>query len=291
MNDYPAPAKINLHLKVTGIRADGYHTLDTSFAYVDVFDRLAIHPSGELAVTCSDSTLSGENNLVFKVLLALKERHQIEGGLTVHIDKRLPAQAGLGGGSSDAATALLVANRIWNLNLSTDQLIDFAAPFGADIPCFLFGEASIAAGIGERLAPFPGNLPASHILLAYPGTGLSTPAVFSHFDVHHPAPDTLTLRSGVDTIRARSEIVIGDNDLEPSAAALSRDVEALLKEMRSVADTAWMSGSGSTCIALFDDVEQAQTESRRLLEKKLASWTHVGRLLERHPVTDMKIGA
>jgi len=288
---YPAPAKINLHLRVTGIRADGYHELDTSFAYVDVFDHLDIRPARNIEVTCSIPGLSGENNLVFRVLEAMRGKFGVESGLSVHIDKQLPAQAGLGGGSSDAATALLVANSIWNLNLSTDQLIDFAAPFGADIPCFLFGEASIASGIGERLARFPGKLPMEHILLAYPGTGLSTPAVFSHFDSHHPSPDTLTLQSGVDTIRARSEIVIGDNDLEASATALSRDVESLLKEMRSVANRTWMSGSGSTCIALFDGREQAETESRRLLEKNLASWTHVGRLLKRHPVMDMKIGA
>lgn len=286
MTNYPAPAKINLHLKITGIRGDGYHMLDTSFAYVDAFDQLTIEPSERLEVTCSDAALSGEKNLVHRVLQALQERFGVSQGARVHIDKQIPAQAGLGGGSSDAATALLALNRIWKLNLATDQLIDFATPFGADIPCFLFGEASIAGGIGERLVRFPGELPESHILLAYPGTGLSTPAVFGHFDSHHPGLDTLTLQSGVDTIRARSDGAIGENDLEASACALSGEVAQLLADMREHTELAWMSGSGSTCIALFDGREQAEAESRRLLEKKLATWTHVGRVLREHPLRE-----
>jgi len=291
MNRYPAPAKINLHLKVTGIQPDGYHTLDTSFAYVDVYDELTILPSDRLTVTCSNRELEGESNLVFKVLQALRDKYTVAQGLNVHVEKTLPAQAGLGGGSSDAATALLVANSLWNLNLSTDQLIGFATPFGADIPCFLFGEASVAEGIGERLLRFPDALPKKHLLLAYPGIGLSTPAVFNDFDSHHPDPDALTLLSSADTIRARSEIVIGENDLEASACGLSSEVENLLADMRRVADQAWMSGSGSTCIALFSRRDQAEAESRRLFEQKLVSWTHVGRILQTHPLTDMKIGA
>lgn len=286
MNSYPAPAKINLHLRVSAVLSNGFHELDTSFAFVDVCDRLTIAPSGELSVTCSSAELNGEANLVFKVLHALREKYGLQQGLHVHVDKTLPDRAGLGGGSSDAATALLVANRLWNLNLSTDELISFAAPFGADIPCFLFGKASLASGIGEKLETYPFALPDGYLLLAYPGIGLSTTAVFSHFDASPAGARALTPQSSADTIRARSEPAVGSNDLEASACALSSEVEKLLAHLRSVSDRAWMSGSGSTCVALFGNREHAEAESRTLLEQQLASWTHVGRLLREHPLRE-----
>jgi len=144
MLELPAPAKINLHLLITGRDARGFHLLDTSFAYVDAADVLHVGIADDIRVTCSDPRLNGEDNLVHRVLHALRERFDpqpgshVRRGLHVHIDKHLPSQAGLGGGSSDAATALLAANRLWGLNLDSAALIDFASPYGADIPCFLF---------------------------------------------------------------------------------------------------------------------------------------------------------
>ncbi len=291
MNAFPAPAKINLHLKVTRTLENGYHELDTSFAYVDIADDLIITPADELTVTCSKPHLSGENNLVYKVLDALRQQHGLSGGLSVHIRKRLPDQAGLGGGSSDAATALMVANRYWHLDLSTEALITFATPFGADIPCFLFGRASLASGIGEQLSAYPGNLPQGHLLLAHPGTGLSTAQVFNHYDQQTGGAAALTRHNGVDTIRADSEAVLGNNDLEACACALSTDVNELLREMRNVSDMAWMSGSGSTCVALFTGKQQAEDTACMLLDRKLANWIHVGKLLKKHPLQSIKIGA
>jgi len=291
MNTFPAPAKINLHLKITRTLENGYHELDTSFAYVDIADELTISPADGLIVTCSKPGLSGEKNLVYQVLDRLRKAHGIDSGLAIHIDKRLPDQAGLGGGSSDAATALMVANERWKLKLSEEELITFAAPFGADIPCFLFKRASLAEGIGEKLSDYPGELPASSLLLAYPGAGLSTPEVFNCFDRRAGAAATLTHHDAADTIRANPEPAIGDNDLEACACSLSDEVDRLLQELRKVSEMAWMSGSGSTCVALFTERKEAEDIAGTLLDRKLASWTHVGTLLRKHPLQSMKIGA
>ncbi len=291
MNRFPAPAKINLHLLVTRTLENGYHELDTSFAYVDVEDELQISPSEKLIVTCSNPAFNGAHNLVYQVLDAFRKRYGITSGLEIHINKHLPDQAGLGGGSSDAATALMVANDHWELNLPVGDLIAFAAPFGADIPCFLFGKASLARGIGEQLTDYPDPLPEGTLLLAYPGIGLSTPAVFQCYDSRIGNAGALTHPDSADTIRGLSGRAIGNNDLESCACSISSEVVKLLEQMRSVSEHAWMSGSGSTCVALFTDQKQAENAARTLVEHKLATWTHIGKLLREHPLQREKIGA
>lgn len=280
----PAPAKINLHLRITAILESGMHELDTSFAYVDVTDSLCFEPAADLAVGCSVPELAGPDNLVYKVLAALRNRYGIRDGLHVHIDKRIPAQAGLGGGSSDAATAIIAANRLWQLGMPLDAMIEFAAPYGADIPCFLFGQASQAHGIGEKLQPYDKPMPAGSALLAWPGTGLSTAAVFRHFD-HSEAGRTLTLPGATDTMR-RGPARLGENDLEAAACALSPALARLLQHLRKHSQQAWMSGSGSACVALFDESGEASAMASQLQERGLASWTHAGRLLDTHPARD-----
>jgi len=302
-----APAKINLHLDITGVLPDGRHELDTSFAFVDVYDSLSITNSKQLTVHCSTPSLSGERNLVFQVLQALKEKYHIKQGLDIFINKELPAEAGLGGGSSDAACALLAANKIWDLQLTQQTLIDFSARFGADIPCFLFGQASLATGIGEKLIPYPESLSNLYICLARPSHGLSTKAVFQHFDQqknkvfhsqkeakgHIPSQSPLTHPISADTIRAASQgkTSIGENVLEKSAITLLPEVGLLLQAMRHHVDLAWMSGSGSTCIALCSSQQQALELAKDLQQKSFATWTHAGRLLNKHPAFAKNIGA
>ncbi|WP_100264844.1 4-(cytidine 5'-diphospho)-2-C-methyl-D-erythritol kinase [Mariprofundus ferrinatatus] len=280
----PAPAKINLHLFVTAIRDDGMHELDTSFAYTDICDEVIIEDCAELKVTCSNPSLSGERNLVYRLLEAFRARHGISDGLALHIVKHIPEQAGLGGGSSDAATALLAANRLWKAGCSLQELIAFAAPFGADIPCFLYGRTSWAHGIGERLNDYPEVLPEKTLLLVWPGSGLSTAEVFRHFD--HEVDSgrrSLTPYGGVDTIRPNSAN-LGRNDLEGSACSLSNGVSQLLSSLRKESVLAWMSGSGSTCIALFSDSGQAGKVAAQLKAQNPSFWTHVGSMRERHPL-------
>ncbi len=276
----PAPAKINLYLHITGRRSNGMHELETAFAFTQVCDELYIKACDSLQVSCSQPHLSDERNLVFKLLQAFRIKHHVQQGLAVHIEKKLPEKSGLGGGSSDAATALLAANHIWNTHISIEDLIEFATLFGADIPCFLYGRASLAHGIGEKLVDYSGLLPKQTLLLAWPGSGLSTVDVFRHFDNFD---HTLTPSGALDTMR-RDSASLGSNDLEASACSLNPDVRRLLDCMRQQTELAWMSGSGSACAALFDEAKQARAIARKLRQQKLASWTHVGEIVALHPV-------
>ena len=287
-----APAKINLFLRITRIRGDGMHELDTAFAYTDLCDRLHLEPCREIEVTCSQPHLSGPHNLVHKILAAFKGEFGIAQGLKLHIEKYIPEQAGLGGGSSDAASALLAANRCWGVNADVETLIRFAAPFGADIPCFLYGKASRARGIGEQLQDYHTALPGQTLLLAKPHSGLSTAAVFQHFDRLYMAQSggtvdsTLTEPEGLDTIR-RDSPALAENSLEASACYLNPDVSKLLVYLRQYADIAWMSGSGSVCIALLDDPTQAAQVAAKLKAQQLAAWTHIGKISGTHPLNNI----
>jgi len=284
---YPAPAKVNLHLAITNVREDGYHALDTSFVYVDIGDILHITLADRLEVRCSDAVLSGEKNLVHQVLAGFKEEYNVQLGLDVHIEKRLPSQAGLGGGSSDAATALMVANRLWGVGCGVDELIQFAVGYGADIPCFLFGQASSAKGVGEQLTPYLGDVPSQNIVLAWPGVGVSTVRAFQHYDENKF--HALTGEKVDATVRARSDVVdfeLGHNDLEESASSLCEPLAAMLMRMREKSERAWMSGSGSACVAICDSSEQAKELVNDLRDSSLATWVHVGSFYQKHPVQE-----
>jgi len=281
---FPAPAKINLYLQVTGVLPNGYHCLETGFAYVDSMDHLEISSADHLSVSCTRNHLSGPDNLVYRVLAELRRRHCIRQGMHVHIIKHIPEQAGLGGGSSDAATAIMVANRQWNHGLSTEEMIEFATPFGADIPCFLFGRASTASGIGNHLSLLGACLPSDHCLLAYPpGAGVSTAEVFRHFDLQAE----LTRNNQPDNIRTLSDSNVnrlGLNDLEAIAIKLCPSIGNLLRTMRSAGGISWMSGSGSACVGMLASRNAEITLARNLQSRGCATWTHVGKLMTVHPM-------
>ena len=290
MNSYLAPAKVNLHLAITDVRDDGYHELDTSFIYVDVYDSVQMELAPQLQVTCSDAALSGERNLVYRLLQAFKEKYEVRAGMKVHIEKHLPSEAGLGGGSSDAATALMVANDLWQVNASRDELIDFAAPFGADIPCFLFARASHALGVGEKLKDYNGLIPKGFVVIAWPGVGVSTAAAFLHYDENKF--HALTSEKSEATVRARSAdkgFELGYNDLEESALALCHPLEAMLTTMRKMSKLAWMSGSGSACVAICDSAQQADGLAQHLKLHKLSTWVHVGHFVTKHPLKEIGV--
>jgi len=280
---YQAPAKINLYLRISGVRSDGMHELDTGFAYTDLCDQLRISIAESIQVTCSLSHLSGEKNLVHQILVAFRAKHGINRGLHVHIDKHIPQQAGLGGGSSDAASALMAANQLWGIQADKDTLIDFATPFGADIPCFIFGHASLAGGMGEKLQNYPSALPSGVLLLAQPATGLSTAEVFRHFDRSYHLDRTLTVPETLDTIR-RDSPPQTKNDLEASACELNPDVASLLQGLRGYSDKVWMSGSGSACIALFEHQVRAKEVAELLKQQQIAAWSYIGCIKRVHPM-------
>ncbi len=276
----PAPAKVNVHLRVLARRGDGRHDLDTSFAFVDLCDHLRIAPSDQLRVRCSTAHLNGEANLVYRVLQGLRRRYGVRRGLDVYIEKRIPEQAGLGGGSSDAATALLAARRIWRLPLGRRRLMAFAKKYGADIPCFLFGRRSWAGGVGDRLRNDPRPLPAPFVCLAQPDGGLSTARVFACWDALTGVESGARVRAAFRQVPS-----MGENDLESAACDLLPGLRLLLDAMRGYGERmAWMTGSGSCCLALCSSQEEAEALASALRASGLARWSRGCRLLSRHPL-------
>jgi 4-diphosphocytidyl-2-C-methyl-D-erythritol kinase len=178
-----APAKLNLYLRVLGLRPDGYHEIETVFERIDLADELTFepHPS-EVGLTCTDPTLScGEENLIAKAARLLQAASGARLGARIHVVKRIPIAAGLGGGSSDAATTLAGLNELWGLGLAQARLIELAAQLGSDVPCFLSQAAlTIGRGRGEVCEPIHPACPLAHVLVI-PDVRLSTGESYEAF--------------------------------------------------------------------------------------------------------------
>jgi 4-diphosphocytidyl-2-C-methyl-D-erythritol kinase len=175
---WPAPAKLNLFLYITGQREDGYHELQTLFQFIDICDYLTITPnlSGKITLSENMKGVALADNLIYKAAMLLKEIAPDNRGAIIEIEKNLPMGGGLGGGSSDAATTLIALNYHWNLKLKSEQLAEIGLQLGADVPIFIFGKAAIAEGIGELLTPI--NPTENNYLVAIPECHISTPTIF-----------------------------------------------------------------------------------------------------------------
>jgi 4-diphosphocytidyl-2-C-methyl-D-erythritol kinase len=231
-----APAKVNLVLRILGKRADGYHELETLFERIDLADELTfqIRPSG-LALTCDNPALScGEDNLVLKAARLLQHTFQMTQGASIHLTKRIPIAAGLGGGSSDAATTLMGLSRLWELEIPTEQLHALAAHLGSDVPFFLLQQPfAIGKGRGERLEPLPEPYPTLWHVVVTPPVTLSTPEVYAGFDAKKSAltpPQPLESSTPQDIRRsvgpAEAEEKLGQG-LTGGASSISMCVHAL----------------------------------------------------------------
>lgn len=250
-------AKVNRSLVVLGKRPDGYHELDTVFQAVGLTDRLTFESSDLLTLEVDDPSIpSGPENLVLRAARALAEAVGLRPRAAITLEKRIPSGGGLGGGSSDAAVALLGLSALWELDLSLDLLSRVGARLGSDVPFFLHGGTARGLGRGERIEPLS-DLPPQAVVLVMPPFPVSTPAVFGRLEA--PAWDGLgggASEGGDDPDR---------NDLEPAAEALFpalRDVRDALG--RAGAARARLSGSGSTVFGLFPDVATAVEAARGL---------------------------
>lgn len=174
----PAPAKLNLFLHITGRRADGYHELQTLFQLIDLCDELSFYPRQDgLIVVDGLADVPLEHNLIYRAALLLKPHAKAFIGLNIQLHKNIPMGAGLGGGSSDAATTLLVLNQLWRCELSLQQLAALGLQLGADVPVFVYGENAWAEGVGEKLEFV--TLPSQHFIVLKPDCFISTHALFS----------------------------------------------------------------------------------------------------------------
>ena len=181
------PAKLNLNLRVISKRNDGYHNLETTFQLIDLFDEITFEKSDKsFGISCDGLEIEPENNLIFKSLNAIKDYCEIDKGVQVHLKKIIPIGAGLGGGSSNAATTLIALNKIWDLGLSREELAKIGKPLGADIPIFIYGRNAIATGIGDVLLDV--ELKKNKFLLICPNIEVSTSEMFRKLKINELGP-------------------------------------------------------------------------------------------------------
>lgn len=262
-----SPAKINLVLKITGTRKDGYHTLATLFQMLELADTLTFSPdpSGRVRVICSDRSIPEKKNLVYRAARLLWQPGLP--GVRIEVKKEIPSGAGLGGGSSNAATALMALNHIWRRKLSPERLRGLAAGLGADVPFFLSAPRAWATGIGDKLTPLP---PAAdfHILLVKPRIKIPTPLVYRLYDERLTKKPTLFRMNPIfnkkgflleDTVRFL------ENDLESVVLETWPVVNRIKRELiDSGGKGVMLSGSGSTVFALFNSRREALVAQRAL---------------------------
>lgn len=273
-----APAKINLHLRVGKPRADGFHPLLSWMCTVGLFDKLTLeNASGrECALTCAQPDVPCDSrNLVLHAALALAdsltESRQGEVcpdfGLIATLEKHIPAGAGLGGGSSDAARTLLGLNRLWQSALSVQRLSEIAGRLGSDVPFFLNGPSAICTGRGEVTRPTPPPT-ARHAVLILPRMAMPTPSVYRRFDQMALGTDLSSAEEDWERwakLPAAELMPLLVNDLEPAAFALEPRLADLRCRMEQILGrSVRMSGSGSSLFCLYDTSRQADEAARSI---------------------------
>jgi len=273
-----SPAKINFFLHVRGKRPDGYHELFSLMCRINLFDKITLqigdtHEDG-VEIYCSHPEVPADaTNLAYQAARLFQSRLNTAEGIKIHLEKHIPVGAGLGGGSSNAASVLLALNTYYGHPFSPRHLMELGLKLGADVPFFIFQKPAIATGVGEKLEAFQGDLP-YHILLIYPGFSVSTAAVYQNLNLgltkdkkkptsNHLKPNRFNL---VDHL---------SNDLEQVTALKYPEIGwAKEKLLKSGAAGALMSGSGPTVFGLFDNIDTAKTAKQTL------STDHAGKDLQ-----------
>lgn len=255
----PSPAKLNLFLHITGRRADGYHSLQTIFQLLDYGDSLTftLNQSGDISLSPAMDTVAAEDNLIVRAARLLQSAAGCTQGCDIVIDKQIPMGAGLGGGSSNAATALVGLNQLWQSGLSSDELADLGTQLGADVPVFVRGNTAFAEGIGELLTAV--ELPEQWYLVITPDVQVSTAEIFSN--------PQLTRDTSPIKIRALSEVQYR-NDCQ---AVVTDLYPAVKKALEWISDyrNPLMTGTGASVFCSFDN----QTEAQQALDLVPKQWS------------------
>ena len=258
--DYPAPAKLNLFLHVVGRRPDGYHLLQSVFTLIDLHDRvrLRVREDGVIRRVNEVRGVRADDDLAVRAARLLQEASGTTLGADIEIDKRIPMGGGLGGGSSDAATTLLVLDRLWETGFGSEALGELAPSLGADVPFFLMGQPAWVEGIGEVLRPL--ELPRCWYLVLVPPVEVPTREIFAAPELTR---NTEALKMEDFSAQAASKPDRFRNDLEAVATARYPEVAAHLAWLRQHGD-ARMTGSGGCVFARFESREAAQRVLDRL---------------------------
>ena len=261
-------AKINLFLKI-GKRLNsgnykGYHNLQSVMQKIELSDSMSIEPVHEdrLVIDSTNNEIANENNLAYKAASLLKKRYKVRQGATIHIEKNVPLEAGLGGGSSNAATALLSLNKMWGLKLKEKQLIELACEIGSDVPFFIGENAAVVEGIGEKIKRIKKSF-SINIVLINPGFRISTKWAYSAFDRQKPKIKTdATINGLVKAIEKKDIKGIADNlhnDFEPLVTKRYKVINDIKTNLiRNDALNACVSGSGPTVFGIFNSIYEAR---------------------------------
>ena len=247
--DLPAPAKLNLFLHITGRRADGYHLLQSVFILIDWADTLHVERRDDGLLRRHDlGPALPDYDLSLRAARALQQASGTSHGADISVLKSVPWGAGMGGGSSDAATVLLALNRLWQLNWPRRRLLELAAPLGADVPFFVGGDNAFVEGIGEKLTPI--EWAPRRYAVVKPAESLGTAGIFSHPDLARNT-EPATLAGSVAQLAAQHENgkAFGRNDLQPVAQALCPPIAQVASWLEARFGNSRMTGSGSAVFA------------------------------------------
>ena len=248
--DVPAPAKLNLFLHITGRRPDGYHLIQSVFMLIDWCDTLHFELRTDGQITRTDigpgnADILPDEDLTVRAAKALQTACGTSLGVHISLEKRIPAQAGMGGGSSDAASCLLALQRLWGVQLPREELLAIALSLGADVPFFMFGGNAWVEGVGELLTPI--DLPAADFLEVKPPLGVSTPSIFTSPALKRDS-ETATIL-GFAANDGSGIFGFGHNDLQPVAQELCPQISQSLDWLVSKQLKGRMTGSGSAVFA------------------------------------------
>jgi len=244
---WPAPAKLNLFLHITGRRPDGYHDLQTLFQILDWGDelRFSVNDSGQVSRSCNIDGIAEADDICVRAAQLLMSRHEVKKGVHIDLKKRIPVGAGLGGGSSDAATVLVALNRLWFCGQTQQQLAETGLELGADVPVFVHGYSAWAEGRGEKLQSV--TLGQRFYVLVFPALGVSTAEVF-----HHPE----LKRNSKPVDMAAVGLQMGRNDCEAVVMKMYPEMKSVMQDLRSWGQPR-MSGTGSTFFLAFENKKAA----------------------------------
>jgi 4-diphosphocytidyl-2-C-methyl-D-erythritol kinase len=264
-----AYAKLNLALHVRGREADGYHRLETAFAFAEDGDTLSVAEGDAISLRVVGpfaSALEHDDNIVLAAANALRDQGRVAAGAVLTLDKRLPVASGIGGGSADAAAALRLLCRWWRLNLSAEAVAAIAAGLGADVPACYYSRTARGEGRGDRLEFMDYGLTGAPLLLVNPGAELSTRSVFQRWDGLDGGP--------------LGDPRLGHNGLEQSARSLVPEIGEVLDALGrpGTASLVRMSGSGATCFALFEQMRDRDEASRQIAARHPHWWQLATRL-------------
>ena len=281
LHNCPAPAKLNLFLHVTGQRSDGYHLLQSVFQLIDLCDILHFDCRDDSQIRRTDNDqIPEEDDLAVRAakLLQKAANHKNPGfspGVDIRIEKNIPMGGGLGGGSSDAATTLLVLNRLWNCDFSREELMALSVQLGADVPFFIFGENAYAEGIGEKLSPVA--TPDGYYVVVKPSVSVPTVAIFRSKELtRNTEPIKIADFPGI----YKNLPDFGKNDLQPVAIKLYPEIATALDALGRYGK-ARMTGSGACVFARFGNKAEAEKVAASL-SGKWETWT--AKSLQNHPL-------